>query len=255
MKNSEIVRLQFNRQADQFDKWSVPKNVEYMKGIAKIISFNSEDTLLDVATGTGDFPIFIAPEIKRAVGVDISESMIHRATQKGNQHGLSNTEFRAMDAEKLPFSDSSFTVVNSKSAFHHMSEYKTVFSEMVRCCKPDGKIIICDIVAFECPKTDAFFEKIEKAVDSSHYRTLRIDEFKNLYDSNGITIEKLVEIEIEHSLSEYLSHAVQTKDALIDLRKLVAEAKEVDYLRKYWTFEDDPNFRKKVILILGIKKE
>jgi ubiquinone/menaquinone biosynthesis C-methylase UbiE len=257
MNHNEFVKQQFNRQAAEFDNWAVTKNLEYLKAIAEFISFAADDTLLDVATGTGDFPLFVAPRIRRAVGIDIADKMIDMANAKKAKGAAANVEFRAGDVEKLPFPAGSFTVVSSKSAFHHMPEYKKVFREMARCCSPGGKVAVCDILAFEDPDVDGFFEQFEKCVDASHCKTLGRGEFTGLFNSCGVSLEKSIEVEIEHSVAEYLTHAVQTEENLLELDALLLRARDIACLGDYWTFgrdNKDTRFRKKVILLLG-KKE
>ena len=257
MTHNDLVKSQFNRQAAEFDNWSVTKNLEYLKAIAEFISFSEDDTLLDVATGTGDFPLFVAPNIKHAMGIDISDKMIDLAKRKMAERAIANVEFRESDVEKLPCPDGSFSVVSCKSAFHHMANFKTVFKEMVRCCRPGGKVAVCDILAFDAPEVDGFFEQVEKCVDASHYKTLRRDEFFGLYAEHGIAIEKTVEVEIEHTVAEYLGHAKQTEEGLRKLDALLIKARNLKCLGKSWSCgkdKKDTRFRKKVILLMGRKK-
>ncbi len=256
MDHNELVKQQFNSQAKHFDNWEIAKNIEYLKGISEFISFMSNDTLLDVATGPGDFPLFIASQIKNAIGIDISNKMIEIANTKKTQKALKNIEFKVSDVEHLPFADNSFSVVASKAAFHHMPNYATVFNEMNRCCQNNGKISLCDILAFEDPLVDIFFERFEKIVDASHYKTLSRSEFIDLFNTNGINIERQFEIDIEHSLAEYLSHSIQTEDALKELENLLIEAMETNKIKDFWTFgegKEEIKFRRKVILLLGKK--
>jgi ubiquinone/menaquinone biosynthesis C-methylase UbiE len=256
MSHNEFVKNQFNLQAAEFGNWSVTKNLEYLKAISEFISFKADDTLLDVATGTGDFPLFVAPQIKHAVGIDISDKMVDLANSKKSARAIANVEFRVSDVEQVPFPDNCFSVVSSKSAFHHMPDYKRVFKEMVRCCMTAGKVAVCDIVAFEDREVDGFFERFERCVDASHCKTLSRNEFAGLFKSHGISLEKSIEVEIEHTVAEYLSHAKQTEKDLLELDDLLSRARDITCLGDYWTFgkgNQDTRFRKKVILLLGRK--
>jgi ubiquinone/menaquinone biosynthesis C-methylase UbiE len=257
MNHNEFVKNQFNRQAVEFDNWAVTQNLQYLKAIAEFISFNADDTLLDVATGTGDFPLFVAPQIRHAVGIDISDKMIAMANAKKEKRGMANVEFRVTDVERIPVPDNSYSVVSCKSAFHHMPEYNRVFREMARCCRPGGKVAVCDILAFEDRDVDSFFEQFEKYVDASHFKTLGRKEFTGLFSSCGISLEKSVEVEIEHTVAEYLGHAVQTEENLLNLDELLLRAGVIKGLGDYWTSgrdKQDTKFRKKVILLLGRKE-
>jgi SAM-dependent methyltransferase len=68
-----IIKKQFNRQAKSFSSWSVTKNIEYMQAHFDFFRMNENDTMLDVACGTGEFSIFSAKRIKYVLGIDISD--------------------------------------------------------------------------------------------------------------------------------------------------------------------------------------
>lgn len=57
---NQLVKEQFNRQAEKFAKWSVGKNIEYLNGYFDFCGIKSADRLLDVACGPGEFTIYIA---------------------------------------------------------------------------------------------------------------------------------------------------------------------------------------------------
>lgn len=255
MDDNSIVRERFNQQAENFDSWQTAKNVEYLQGLCEFMALSNNDAVLDVASGTGDFVVFASRIARRAVGVDISERMVELSNQRAVTMGSANTEFRQGDVESLPFADHSFSVVACKSAFHHMPRYKQVFAEMMRCCHPGGRIALCDIVAYEEPEVDAFFEHFEKLVDRSHGRTLSKSDYHELYNSNHIPVERTFELDIEYSVAEYLTHAKQVPDDLPKLDQLLAGAAAIAGMEGYWNRldgdRDTMRFRRKVYLILG----
>ncbi|MHB8118778.1 MAG: class I SAM-dependent methyltransferase [Methanothrix sp.] len=158
MDSKEIVRKQFDMQAQNFSSWSVTKNETYMQAYFEFIGLQKEDRLLDVACGTGDFSVFCARRIKSVHGIDISEGMIELAQELAHNNGINNIVFECHDVENIPCVDNSFSVVQCRSAFHHMDNYFQVFKEMLRCCEPNGKLAVQDIVAYNDPKVNSFFE-------------------------------------------------------------------------------------------------
>ncbi len=79
MDSKEIVKRQFDIQAQNFSNWSVTKNEAYMQAYFEFIDLQKDDELLDVACGTGEFSVFCARRIKRVHGIDISAGMIELA--------------------------------------------------------------------------------------------------------------------------------------------------------------------------------
>lgn len=56
----EIVRNQFDSQAEQFSNGSVTKNREYQRVYFEFCRIERGDTLLDPACGTGEYALFAA---------------------------------------------------------------------------------------------------------------------------------------------------------------------------------------------------
>ena len=81
----EIVKRQFDKQAQNFSNWSVTKNIEYQKAYFDFCQISSQDTLLDLACGTGEYAIFAAPNVKYVCGVDISKGMIELAQKQAEK--------------------------------------------------------------------------------------------------------------------------------------------------------------------------
>jgi ubiquinone/menaquinone biosynthesis C-methylase UbiE len=254
--NSDFVKKQFNKQAEHFNQWAVTKNSAYLKAITEFIAPAPCDTLLDVACGTGELTLFMAPHLKNAIGIDIADRMIEIALRQKGCLGIDNIDFKTADVFDIPFPDDSFDIIFSKSAFHHISEPLQVFGEMARCCKPNGKIGICDILAFDDAHVDGFFERLEKAVDPSHYKTLSKNDFTRLLEAFTIKTDNIIEVEIEHPFSEYLSHAIRSRENEDTVDALVSEAKNDASVAAFWKFGasyTDTIFRKKVILLIGRK--
>jgi tRNA/tmRNA/rRNA uracil-C5-methylase (TrmA/RlmC/RlmD family) len=101
MNTKEIVKRQFDIQAQNFSNWSVTKNQEYMQAYFEFIGFEREDELLDVACGTGEFSVFCAKRIKRVHGIDISKGMIGLAQENALASGLENITFECHDVEHI----------------------------------------------------------------------------------------------------------------------------------------------------------
>ena len=250
----EIVKRQFDRQAQNFSNWSVTKNIEYQKAYFDFCEISSQDTLLDCACGTGEYAIFAAPKMKYVDGVDISKGMIEIAQKQADKENVNNISFLCHPVEQTPFEDESFTIVICRSAFHHFEEYDEIFNEMTRCCQNDGRISIQDIVAYSDERVDSFFEEFEKAVDVSHHKTLTKEYIKSLFDQRHIKKKNTFEIEIELHVQEYLGHAQQSAENKRRISKLLEIGLNDPALSKYFIIRGrDLFFKREVFLTLGEK--
>jgi ubiquinone/menaquinone biosynthesis C-methylase UbiE len=257
MDGKEIVKRQFDMQAENFSNWSVTKNEEYMQAYFEFIGFQKGDELLDVACGTGDFSVFCAGKIRAVHGIDISPGMIELAEKHALASGLTNVSFDCHDVENIPFADNSFSVVQCRSAFHHMENYVQVFREMLRCCTPNGRLAVQDIMAYDDPKVNSFFEELEKEIDISHNSTLHKHEFIALFDQYQVDMIRSFVVEIELNFHQYLGHAHQSSRSLERIRELLEDGlQDQDKSRFLYLNEDNELVLKRaVFLILGQKRK
>ncbi len=103
--------------------------------------------VLDVGCGTGGWLIEVArlyPNVKRAVGIDISGKMVEYArSQAQNAEVAGWVEFQVMDALRpLEFPDNSFDLVNMRFGLSYLRkwDWPNVLSELQRVTQPGGVI-------------------------------------------------------------------------------------------------------------------
>ena len=120
------------------------------KAIA-ILSDYKSDSLLDVATGTGDFAI-AAMKLKpsKIVAFDISEQMLNVGRIKVEKLGLANSiKFVKGDSEAMPFSDRQFDAITVGFGVRNFENLEKGLKELHRVLKPDGVVVILE---FSKPK-------------------------------------------------------------------------------------------------------
>ena len=147
--------------------------------------FHSEDSVLDVGTGTGIIAHTISPFVKKVVGIDISKDMLSHAFD----HRTDNEEFLKMDATCLEFKSETFSKVTARMVFHHILENtQKAMNESFRVLKPGGKIIFSEgVPPSEHIKTfysEMFKLKEERLtfMDSDLVLMLRRAGFKNIQE-------------------------------------------------------------------------
>lgn len=254
MNKKKTIRQQFDLQADKFSNWSVTRNTEYMEQYSKFCEIIENDTLLDVACGTGEYAIHCAQKIKKVCGVDLSSKMIEVAKKNANSLQLENISFKVQDVMKLPFESNQFSIVNCKSAFHHFDDYGQNIGEMKRCSKMGGRISVQDIITYKHPKINDYFERLESLIDISHNKTLSVDFITNLFSDNNIQILRTHVVNVELNLHEYIHHAVQTEERKNEIFNLIDLGINDTEITKYLIEKKDEwYFKRDVLLILGEK--
>jgi len=96
--------------------------------------------MLDLGCSTGRIMQLFAEAGWSCVGVDVDADAIRQAVQSG-------TVFLRKDEEPLSYlQDNSFDLVCAVSVFHHMRDVHGNLSEIVRCTKPGGWLLIDEVV-------------------------------------------------------------------------------------------------------------
>jgi ubiquinone/menaquinone biosynthesis C-methylase UbiE len=96
---------------------------------------------LDVATGSGNCALAAARRGCVATGVDFVPALLERGRIRAQAEHLT-VDFREADAENLPFPEASFDAVTSVFGVMFAPNHQKAASELVRVCKPGGKIAL-----------------------------------------------------------------------------------------------------------------
>jgi ubiquinone/menaquinone biosynthesis C-methylase UbiE len=102
------------------------------------------DTILDVAAGVGDTGFAAAGKIApegRLISTDFSSGMIDAARKRAEELGVTNAEFRQLDAEKMDLEDDSVDRVISRWGYMLMADPATALKETNRVLRPDGRLV------------------------------------------------------------------------------------------------------------------
>lgn len=133
----------------------------------RMLDLRSGQTVLDLACGPGNFTNWFADVVRPgglAVGVDASPTMLAQAV-RDNARGP--VAYMRADAERLPFTDSSFDAVCCFLALFLMAQPMRAIDEIVRVVAPGGRVAIMTSCASPWPATRAL-ERVFARVGSVH---------------------------------------------------------------------------------------
>jgi ubiquinone/menaquinone biosynthesis C-methylase UbiE len=216
--HTELIRDQFTRQATPFSTAAPIADAGALQMILDAACAGPEDEALDVACGGGIVVCGFAPHVRHATGIDMTPAMLERARALAAEKGMANVSWREGDVEHLPYPVASFSIVVTRFAVHHFLRPETVFGEMVRVCRPGGRVVVVDTCASPDPAKAAEFNRLEKLRDPSHARCLSLDELKGLYCAAGLGEPRASFYELRDEVKNLLARSFPNQG---DERKIV----------------------------------
>jgi ubiquinone/menaquinone biosynthesis C-methylase UbiE/glycosyltransferase involved in cell wall biosynthesis len=147
-----------------------PIATEHLHRYAIATEFVENKVVLDAACGEGFGTALLAKTAQHVIGVDISEQAIAHAQEKYTQ---SNCEFKTGSVAALPIEDQSIDVVVSFETIEHVVEQEIFVSEIKRCLKPNGTLIISS------PDRDAY-NTMNPEPNPFHLHEMSYNEFISL---------------------------------------------------------------------------
>ena len=150
-KTAQVEQM-FNNIAPTYDvlnhrlSWDIDRGWR-RKAIRQLEPFHPQ-SILDIATGTGDFALMAAQMLQpqHIVGADIAEGMMEIGRQKAEKLKLSDTiSFERQDCTALTFADNTFDAVTAAFGIRNFADLDKGLSEMCRVIKPGGHLSIVEL--------------------------------------------------------------------------------------------------------------
>lgn len=146
------VKSMFDTIADKYDFlnhfMSFQQDKRWRRIAIQSLKADAPKTLLDIATGTGDFAIEAWKGLKPdlIVGADLSEGMMRVAEEKVAKAGISDHfKFEYQDCTALTYKDNTFDAVTIAFGVRNFENIAQGIGEMYRVLKPGGKMVIIEL--------------------------------------------------------------------------------------------------------------
>ena len=121
-------------------------DVKWRKKVLQMVTDKNPESILDIATGTGDLAILMAQtNAQKIVGLDISNGMLDVGRKKIASKNLSGRiEMMLADSENLPFGNSTFDAITVAFGIRNFETLEKGLSEILRVLKPGGIFVILE---------------------------------------------------------------------------------------------------------------
>jgi len=141
----EQQKASWNKFSPGWKKWDA-EFMDFLKPMGEkiidLLNLKATDTVLDLASGTGEPGLTIASKLTqgKVVVTDLSDDMLVIARENAQKKGITNIEFRTCDVCELPFEDNTFDAVSCRLGFMFFPDMLMAAREITRVLKPGGRI-------------------------------------------------------------------------------------------------------------------
>lgn len=121
-------------------------DIKWRNKVVEIVGNTNPETVLDIATGTGDLAINLTKtSAKKIVGLDISDGMLEVGRTKISKLQLNNKiEMVLADSEELPFEANSFDAITVAFGVRNFEHLEKGLGEIYRVLKPGGTFVVLE---------------------------------------------------------------------------------------------------------------
>ncbi|OPL13452.1 MAG: hypothetical protein AVO38_13420 [delta proteobacterium ML8_D] len=119
------------------------------RALADRSGLKAGDVALDICTGTGSVPPFLAEKVGSkglVIGLDFSNGMLHKAAKKIRDREIKNIVLIQAEAQYLPFKDRTISAVTCSHAFYELKGEvrEKAIMEVKRVCRAGGKFCMME---------------------------------------------------------------------------------------------------------------
>jgi demethylmenaquinone methyltransferase / 2-methoxy-6-polyprenyl-1,4-benzoquinol methylase len=148
-KKQQVTEM-FDNIAPTYDKLnhslSLGIDILWRRKAIRALQPYQPETVLDIATGTGDFAVeAMRLKPKKVIGLDISPGMLEVGKKKIIKRGFQETiDMIIGDSEDLPFEDNSIGAITVGFGVRNFEHLEVGLGEMLRVLKPGGAAVILE---------------------------------------------------------------------------------------------------------------
>ena len=184
------VRQFYNNNYEKFDN----SRYSIWKAVRNFVDNIAEDSLvLDAGCGNGKNMLYMQARDIKVIGIDFCDRLLNICKEK-----VLNVKYA--DVRNIPFENNTFDYVISIAVIHHLSiesDRRKAIDEMLRVCKPNGKILV-SVWALEQDKNSRFKftlgDNIVKWDDTTRYYHIHskdtITDLLKSYNVESIFLDK-----------------------------------------------------------------
>jgi ubiquinone/menaquinone biosynthesis C-methylase UbiE len=202
--SDDATRARFAATAEKIAKLQEQRADDLAARVRTFAVLTGDERALDAGTGAGALALALAPLVREVVGVDLVPELLEQARRLNT---FENVSFVEGDVTQLPFERASFDFAGTLRTLHHVPRPEVAMGELVRVTRPGGTVLVVDQIAPNDPLLAFELNRFEHARDPTHTRALADVDFRQLFEMNGLVLQRAEITEEPRDLDPYLDLA------------------------------------------------
>src|SRR5688572_14368463 len=147
-KDAALVQAMFDRVAPRYDMantiFSMGQDRHWRRVAAAAAAVGPDDTVVDVAGGTGALAHDLARGGARVVALDFSWNMVATGAARARAAGDSSVLWCNGDGMRLPLADASVDAVTIAFGLRNLPDPAAGLAEFARVTRPGGRLVVLE---------------------------------------------------------------------------------------------------------------
>ncbi len=215
------------------------QGAEFAKIQSLLTAYNLRH-VLDLGCGGGHVSYQIAPMVQSVIAYDLTPEMCDLVAAEAKNRNLHNIKTMIGAAEQLAFEDDAFDAVISRFSAHHWQNISQAMQEIYRVTRPEGKVILIDILGSSNPLLNNFLQTIETIRDPSHVKNYSLSEWLFFAESIGFTVETIEKQSLSLNFDSWTARMNTPPVNVQVLRTL--QHRCADSIKRYYQIDNNGNF-------------
>lgn len=177
----------WNNIASLYDFFEIVYNGKVYNELGKKVSehISDSDQVLECACGTGAITQEVAPHCQQIIATDFSDGMLRQAQKKCAS--FHNATFCKADIMHLEYSEATFDKVIAGNVIHLLDSPQAAINELIRVCKPGGKVIIPTYVNISKNGRPSLAARFLEMLGLDFKRQFDYDSYRQFFMNKGYT--------------------------------------------------------------------
>lgn len=222
--HEESIRAEFTHQTEAFASSPAMASAATLGVLAGLVPADAGASWLETASGPGLVSRTIAPRVAAVQGVDLTPSMVEKATAEALAAGLENVRFAIGDATALELADDSFDGAVNRFSLHHIPVPERVLNEMARVVRPGGWVLVSDHLTDADGDAAAWHAEIERLRDPSHWACLTRERLLAAGEAAGLELDEERVVRLDLDFGEWLHRGSGGPGAADLIERLLASS-------------------------------